>query len=110
MGLFDVDYVRQNLPEGDERAMDSLWQIDQIYSANAAVTTGDPKIRTRYRVSEEMKLFFIEMSVHIPHLLEEKLASEPTLPQLIDWATSIMSGLGDPSSTAIITYYDENYY
>lgn len=108
MGLFNIDKIRQHLPEGDERAMDLLWQIDQIYeTTNASNTCGKEEIIDQYRVDKEVLLFFIEISVHNPHLLEEMLASEPSLPQLIDWATCIMSDTVDP--TSIATEEEYNY-
>lgn len=107
MGLFKVGYIRQHLPEGDERAMDLLWQIDQIYNAYANTNCSIAHTSAPCSVDQEVCLFFIEISVHNPHLLEEKLASEPNLLQLVDWATSIMSCTGDSSSIATEKEHDQ---
>ena len=92
MGLFDVDSVRKNLPKGDKNAMFLLWQIEQIYDACPKMVSSNPSTPEQCLFSTDMLIFFIEMSVHNPQLLEEFLYSEPDLSDLFEWATNLMRG------------------
>lgn len=92
MGLFDVDSVRKNLPKGDDNAMFLLWQIEQIYNACPKMVSSNPSTPEPCLFSKEMLIFFIEMSVHKPLLLEEFLYTEPDLSELFEWASNLMRG------------------
>ena len=100
VSLFSNEYIRQHLPENNEVAMELLERVDEIYSENASVARLDPEVRTRYNVRKDMKLFFIEMSINKPHLLEDFLSFEPSLHDLIEWANNIMSGGMDDLSSS----------
>lgn len=84
MELELFDSVRQMLPKGDNNAMFMLWQVEQIHNATA--------LPQQCLFSTDMLIFFIEMSVHKPQLLEEFLYLEPDLSELFEWATALMRG------------------
>ena len=82
-----MTYLQKFAPQDNERAMELLNRISEIYKENADYSR--KRVRHAYRVPREIQFKIIDLSVNEPNLLEEKLADEPSIHELIEWVRQI---------------------